>query len=345
MAYLEFKYVRIAGIAAGVPKNIQKNDDGVVHSDNYDAAAYVETTGVIERRIDETSTTSDLSLAATERLLADLGWERGSIDALLFVSQTADYFLPATACILQDKLGLSKECFAADISLGCSGWVYGLSMAASMVSAQNMKRVLLLAGDAKRRAPSNDPLFGFAGTATAIEFEEGNKGLQFHFGTDGSGYDAIIVPDGGSRNQITAKSLIAEKVDGNMLTPLNSRMKGMDVFAFGITTAPKSVKRLAEHFGFDYLGADYYVFHQANLKMNETIRKKLKLEQERVPYSMPYFGNTSSASIPITIVTQLKGKFEDKPTKFICCGFGVGLSWGTVAFETNNIVVSKLVEI
>lgn len=214
-----------------------------------------------------------------------------------------------------------------------------------MVSAQNMKRVLLLAGDAKRRAPSNDPLFGFAGTATAIEFEEGNKGLQFHFGTDGSGYDAIIVPDGGSRNQITAKSLIAEKVDGNMLTPLNSRMKGMDVFAFGITTAPKSVKRLAEHFGFDYLGADYYVFHQANLKMNETIRKKLKLEQERVPYSMPYFGNTSSASIPITIVTQLKGKFEDKPTKFICCGFGVGLSWGTVAFETNNIVVSKLVEI
>ena len=251
MAYLEFKNVRIAGIAAGVPKNIQKNDDGVVHSDNYDAAAYVETTGVIERRIDETSTTSDLSLAATERLLADLGWERGSIDALLFVSQTADYFLPATACILQDKLGLSKECFAADISLGCSGWVYGLSMAASMVSAQNMKRVLLLAGDAKRRAPSNDPLFGFAGTATAIEFEEGNKGLQFHFGTDGSGYDAIIVPDGGSRNQITAKSLIAEKVDGNMLTPLNSRMKGMDVFAFGITTAPKSVKRLAEHFGFD----------------------------------------------------------------------------------------------
>ena len=119
----------------------------------------------------------------------------------------------------------------------------------------------------------------------------------------------------------------------------------MDVFAFGITTAPKSVKKLAEHFGFDYLGADYYVFHQANLKMNETIRKKLKLEQERVPYSMPYFGNTSSASIPITIVTQLKGKFEDKPTRFICCGFGVGLSWGTVAFETNNIVVSKLVEI
>ena len=214
-----------------------------------------------------------------------------------------------------------------------------------MVSAQNMKRVLLLAGDAKRRALSNDPLFGFAGTATAIEFEEGNKGLQFHFGTDGSGYDAIIVPDGGSRNQITAKSLIPEKVDGNMLTPLNSRMKGMDVFAFGITTAPKSVKKLAEHFGFDYLGADYYVFHQANLKMNETIRKKLKLEQERVPYSMPYFGNTSSASIPITIVTQLKGKFEDKPTRFICCGFCVGLSWGTVAFETNNIVVSKLVEI
>ena len=124
MAYLEFKNVRIAGIAAGVPKNIQKNDDGVVHSDNYDAAAYVETTGVIERRIDETSTTSDLSLAATERLLADLGWERGSIDALLFVSQTADYFLPATACILQDTCrsrNVLRQIYPWDVRAGYMG--------------------------------------------------------------------------------------------------------------------------------------------------------------------------------------------------------------------------------
>ena len=126
---------------------------------------------------------------------------------------------------------------------------------------------------------------------------------------------------------------------------LQTRMKGMDVFSFGITTAPKSIKKLAEHFGFDYLDYDYYIFHQANLKMNNQIVKKLKIDPEKVPACMYNFGNTSSASIPLTIVSQLKGKVEEKPTKFICCGFGVGLSWGTVAFESDNIKVSELVEV
>ena len=119
----------------------------------------------------------------------------------------------------------------------------------------------------------------------------------------------------------------------------------MDVFTFGITTAPKSVKELAKHFGFDYKTADYFVFHQANMKMNKMITKQLKLPVEKVPTCMYHFGNTSSASIPLTIVTQLHGKIEDKPTKFICCGFGVGLSWGTIAFESESLVVSELVEI
>ena len=130
-----------------------------------------------------------------------------------------------------------------------------------------------------------------------------------------------------------------------MMNQLQTRMKGMDVFSFGITTAPKSVKKLGQHYGFDYLDYDYFVFHQANMKMNNMIAKKLKLDAEKVPSCMYEFGNTSSASIPLTIVAQLKGKFENKPTKFICCGFGVGLSWGTVAFETSNIVISDLLEV
>jgi 3-oxoacyl-[acyl-carrier-protein] synthase-3 len=122
-------------------------------------------------------------------------------------------------------------------------------------------------------------------------------------------------------------------------------MKGMDVFSFGITTAPKSVKGLAEHYGFDYQQADWFVFHQANMKMNNMIAKKLKLPKEKVPSSMYRFGNTNGASIPMTIVAELKDKVEDKTTKFVCCGFGVGLSWGTVAFETDHLIVSDLVEV
>ena len=349
MAFLGFQNVRIAGISAGVPRFIASNlhpleSDGV--SSDYSPEAFVEATGVLERHVSETLTTSDLCYEAAEKLIRDLHWNKEEIEAIVFVSQTADYVLPATACILQNRLGLSKECYAEDVALGCSGWVYGLSNLASLVTTGTIKKALLLAGDAKKRAKGSlDPLFGHAGTATAVEYIDGNTGFKFHFGTDGSGYDAIIMPDGGSRNQVSINSFKLEDIDGKKMHRMQTHMKGMDVFSFGITTAPKSVKKLAEHFGFNYLDADYFIFHQANMKMNNQIVKKLKLNPERVPSCMYRFGNTSSASIPLTIVTQLRGKFEERPTKFICCGFGVGLSWGTVAFESDQIIVSELVEV
>jgi 3-oxoacyl-[acyl-carrier-protein] synthase-3 len=344
MAFLEFKNVRIAGFSAGVPKKTINNLDLKNLSKDYDAAAFVETTGVKERRVDD-FTTSDLCIVAAEQLIKDLNWNKSEIEAIIFVSQTRDYLVPATSCIIQDKLGLSIECYAIDIELGCSGWVYGLSSVVSLMTLGGIKKALLMAGDAKRAVDDEDPLFGYAGTVTALEYNEGDKGFQFHFGTDGSGYDAILVPDGGSRNQMSSESFVKEEIEGRMYNRLQARMKGMDVFSFGISTAPKSVRKLADNFGFDYLDYDYFVFHQANMKMNNMISKKLKLDLKKVPSSMYKFGNTSSASIPITIVTELQGKFEDKPTKFICCGFGVGLSWGTVAFETKDIVISDLVEI
>jgi len=344
MAFLEVRNVTIRGISAGVPRKVIDNiKEFNNYSQEYDAAAFVESTGVKERRIDNL-TTSDLCVPAAEQLIKDLNWDKQDIDAVVFVSQTHDYLLPATACIIQERLGLSKECYAMDLSLGCSGWVYGLSVVSSLLQNGNFKKALLLAGEAKRRVQYDEPLFGYAGTATALEYEEGSEGFKFHFGTDGSGYDAIIIPDGGSRNQFTAKSLEMEDFNGRKINRLYSRMKGMDVFSFGISTVPKSVKQLSEHFGIDYHDADYYVLHQANLKMNNMIAKKLKLNAEKVPICMDYFGNTSSASIPLTMVTRLGEKGLGK-CKFVCCGFGVGLSWGTVAFSTNGLVLSKLVEV
>lgn len=343
--FFNFKNLKISGIAVGVPKNIVKSEDLNLSAD-YDAAAFIETTGIRERRYSNDFTTSDLCYAAAEKLIADLGWEKSDIDILIFVSQNADYILPATACILQDRLGLKKECYAEDIALGCSGWVYGLSTIAGLMSGGDAKKALLLAGDAKRRAEYElDTLMGFSGTATAIEYEVGAEGFKFHIGTDGSGYQSIIIPDGGARNMTTEKSFIKEDVNGNMINRLTPRMDGMDVFSFAITVPPKSIKMLAEKYGFDYHEADYFVFHQGNVIMLNKIIKKLKVDPEKMPLSLPYFGNTSSASIPITIATQLKGKIEHKHTKFIGCGFGVGLSWGTVAFETENIVISDLVEL
>lgn len=344
MAFLEVRNVSIKGISAGVPRRVIDNiKEFNNYSQDYDAKTFVESTGVKERRVDNL-TASDLCVPAAEKLIKDLDWEAQSVGAIVFVSQTHDYLLPATACILQERLGLSKECYAMDLSLGCSGWVYGLSVVSSLLQNGCIKRALLMCGEARRRVQYDEPLFGYAGTVTALEHDEGSERFMFHFGTDGSGYDAIIIPDGGSRNQFTARSLEFEDFNGRQINRLYSRMKGMDVFAFGISTVPKSVKLLSEHFGIDYHEADYYVLHQANLKMNNMITKKLKLENEKVPICMDYFGNTSSASIPLTFVTRLGDKVQGH-RKYVCCGFGVGLSWGTVAFSTNNLLLSKLVEV
>lgn len=343
MAYLSFNNVCIAGFSTGVPKQMLSNEDA--DPSQYSASSFISSTGVKHHRVSEKFTAGDLCYEAAERLIADLNWEKNEIEAIVFVSQHADYILPATACILQDRLGLSKECYTADLSLGCSGWVYGLSTVVSLLASGGIKKALLMSGDAKRRINYVDPLFGHAGAVTALEYKEGAPAIQFYFGTDGSGYDALIIPDGGARNQFTDKSFIPEDVDGHMLNRLQSRMRGMDVFAFGITWGPKSIKKLAEHFGFDYLDNDYFIFHQANLLMNEKIRTKLKIPEEKVPYCLQDFGNTASASIPLTIVSQLKGKVENRPTKWLGCGFGVGLSWASVRFETDHLVISDLVEV
>lgn len=349
MAFFHFKNVKVAGIAAGVPRRTVNNlmaDRRI--SPHYENVDFVATTGVVERRFDTKLTTSDLCFKAAKQLISDLGWEKSDIDAIIMVSQTLDFILPATACIMQDCLGLPKECYAEDIQLGCSGWVYGMSNIAALISSGGIKKALLCAGDARSqyiRPDKDDPLFGYAGTVTALEYEEGNSGIMGHFGTDGSGYDAIIKPQGGTRYPITQETFKEVEIDGKTYTGFTTRMKGMDVFSFGISTAPKSVKKLAERFGFNYLDADYFIFHQANKKMNDMIVKKLKLPLDKVQNCMPHFGNTSSASIPLTIVAELKDKAETGPRHFICCGFGVGLSWGTISFKTDNLKISSLVEV
>lgn len=344
MSFLKFNNSRIVGMSAGVPRHVEST---ISTTDKYAAEDYKETTGIEEKRVSNEFTTSDLCRGAAEALLDRLGWERGSVDCLIFVSQTPDYILPATSCVLHGKLGLKRSCMCLDIGLGCSGWVYGLSVALSLMEQGTIKRLLLLAGDARKQAAEeHDHLFGYAGSATAIEYDpKKSRPIYMDLGSDGTGYDAIIRPGGGTRNQFNAHSLDLEECeDGRKRHSIQTRMKGMDVFAFGITTVPKSIKQLANHFELDIADYDYFVFHQASKMMNETIRKKLKLSEEKVPTSLRKFGNTSSASIPLTIVTQLHDRMEAEKN-IIACGFGVGLSWGTVAFRTEDLVIAPLVEL
>lgn len=345
MAFFETNNVKIAGLSAGVPleKRYIKDEENI--SSDYDVSSYIESTGVEQRRYSDKLTISDLCVPAANQLLKDLGWQKETVDAIVLVTQTPDYLVPATSCIIQDQMGLSKECLAMDISLGCSGWVYGLGTLAGLLSNGNMKRALLMVGDAKQNYEGkSDILFGSAGTITALEYCEGES-FKFHCGTDGSGWDAIYVPDGGSRNPFNSKTLEYEGVDGKQLMRIQSRMKGMDVFSFAISTAPKSIKKLMEHFSIEKETIDYYVLHQANKLIIDSVIKKLKITEDVAPQCMRFFGNTSSASIPLTIVTQMDGIINGK-IHLICCGFGVGLSWGSVYVTIDeNTIISKLVEV
>ncbi len=345
MAAFRIDNVRIAGVSAGVPRDIIKT---VSTTNQYDDESFIASVGVREKRFSDNFTAADLCETAARQLLEDLGWDKKDVGVLVMVTQTPDYILPATACVLHGKLGLSKTCLALDINLGCSGWVYGLSTALSLMTCGKIKKALVLAGDARKQVPEeHDQLFGYAGTATALEYHENASPIFIDLGTDGTGYEAIIRPGGGARNPITPQSLeLVECEDGRKRHACQTRMKGMDVFAFGITTAPKSIKKVGAEAGCDLSDVDYFVMHQANIQMLETIRKKLKAQPEQVPYSLVHFGNTYSASIPLTLVTELKDKMHERPCNIVGCGFGVGLSWGSVLFKTDtHIVISDLHEL
>lgn len=351
MALFSIKNISVKGISACVPKTIEKIKDISFFSQD-EVVKFSSSTGIEERRIsDNMTTTSDLCLVAAEQLISDLSWNKEDIDYLIFVTQTPDYILPTTSCIIQNKLGLNEEVCAFDISLGCSGWIYGISTLSQLISASGLKRGLLLAGDTISKISSREdksvyPLFGDAGTATALEFDSAVSPLYFHLATNGDGYDTIIIPEGGCRYPYSKDSLIMKTEEDNIRRkPIDIALNGMDVFSFGITKAPQSVNKLLTYASYEKENINYYLFHQANLYMNEKIRKKIKIEQGKVPYSLKKFGNTSSATIPLTMVTQMQQQLQNEKLNIVACGFGVGLSWGSALIETNKIICSNLIEI
>jgi 3-oxoacyl-[acyl-carrier-protein] synthase-3 len=348
MAFLSIPGVEIKGIATCVPKEVKtvKNSAGLTEDEAFKLS---NSTGIYERRVAAAAiTTSDLCQAAAEKLIAALNWNKEDIDALVFVTQTPDYQLPATAPILQHKLGLGQQCLALDISLGCSGYIYGLSVIAALVSAGKIKKALLLVGDTISKIcsvtdKSTYPLFGDAGTATALGYNEHAPAIKFNLQSDGEGYKAIIVNDGGARSPYSSGSAVYNQAtfrNGAQLV-----LEGMDIFSFGISKGPEVVKNLLAEYGENMEDYDYFIFHQANKLLNEKIRKKLGLDKDKVPYSLAHFGNTSGATIPLTITTELKNILLTDKKKVVLCGFGVGLSWGAAMMELGPICMPDLIEI
>ena len=349
MAFLEIKNVKLVGIAACVPPRIEENIDLPIFIPG-EAEKVIEQTG-IERKhlVDEGVVLSDLCAKAGEKLLEQLGWEKDSVEALCLVSLSPDYPEPPTAYIIQHKLGLSENCYIVDINQGCPGWVLGLSSIGSVLSQGTMKRALLFTGDLpfSHNSPLDKevrPIFGDGCSVTALEYDTTAEPLQFHFGARGKEFDAIIREYGGTVHPITEESLKFVEYGTNIKRRgIDAIMKGMDVFIFGITQVPKSLTELCEHFNLNIHSMDKCLFHQANRYMIDKIRKKMKIDESKVPFSMKDYGNTASASIPLTLVTQCNKEYASKRMESIACAFGTGLSWCSVHFVTNKIACPEII--
>lgn len=346
MSFYSIRNVRISGVSGAVPINVERNVDLNVFTPE-EAQKFVQSTGVVSRHVSDVLLSSDLCTAAADRLLTDLAWGRDSVDGLVVVTQSPDYFRPSNATLIQNRLGLSTDCASYCISFGCSGWLYGLQSAAGLL-AMGARRVLLCCGEGIQAYNPLDksayPLFGSAGTCTALEYDETAHEMFFQLGTDGSGWKAICMPDGGYRNPCNEESRVLHEYDGgSRRTRMNTAMEGMDVFTFGISRPPKSIKGLCEKFSIDIGKIDYLLLHQANLFLNAKIAKKVGVPPEKCPHNIEEFGNSSSGTLPLLMATRLKDALQEGVKRHIGCAFGVGLSWGSVYFETNRPVVSDLV--
>jgi 3-oxoacyl-[acyl-carrier-protein] synthase-3 len=343
--------IRIAGISSAVPERTLGVADVAAQFGEEQAGKIVESVGVQTRHVVSNNTcTSDLCFAAAESVLKELAWEKNSIDALIFVTQTPDYVIPATSCALHGRLGLGKQCLAFDVNLGCSGYVYGLGLASRLVGAGNIRRALLLVGDTATRIVceqdrSAAPLFGDAGTATAIEFDADAPEMTFDLGTDGNGADQLIIPAGSFRQPHTDQTAIpTERENGNIRSDEHLFMNGAEVFMFTLAEVPGLVKRTMAGAGWTMDETDAVILHQANAFMLGHLRKRMKIPEEKLTLALSDYGNTSSASIPLAITHTWAEKQIKRPMKFVLGGFGVGWSWAGAAVTCDErMVLPKLI--
>jgi 3-oxoacyl-[acyl-carrier-protein] synthase-3 len=326
MAITSYPGPSVAGIVSCVPRQVFHNIDDATQFSKNEVRKVVAMAGVRERRIaGDQICSSDLCTAAAEKLLEIIGWEKESIDCLIMVTQTPDYFLPSTACVVHKRLELSDRCASFDVGLGCSGYPYGLWLATTMLSGNGINRVLLLHGETPSRFTDKSDrsvvlLFGDAGSATALERNKGQDTKEWFFSlhTDGAGYDKMIIEAGGFRDRF-----------GEDETKHFVRMDGAHVFNFTISRVPDLIHNTVAASGRSMDDIDYFVFHQSNKYIMRLIGKKVGLPEDKVPMILNSYGNTGGVSIPLTMTVSNLVRHSTRDLSLLLLGYGVGLSWAS----------------
>ncbi len=322
------KYATVGPIAVHLPERVETNEQLQIEFPNWDMDLIFSKTGIAQRHIaapDECA--SDLGVAAAQKLFQEHDVDPLSVDFLLLCTQTPDYPLPTTACLMQDRLGLRTSVGAIDFNLGCSGFVYGLSLADGLIRSGAVKRVLLITAEtySKYIHPSDRSLrtiFGDGAAATLIDSGEEETLSGFHFGTDGSGADTLLVAKGGARPE---KDAIKPRHRHRWASDLY--MDGPSLINFSVGAVPELVSTILADAQLQLDDIDVYLFHQATLKMLEQLRERIGLAADRMPIVLENYGNTVSATIPI-LIDQLRrdGRLRLN-SRNMMIGFGVGWSW------------------
>lgn len=354
MAFIKVEKCAIRGISGCVPSQVEENIDLPFYSSKEEAEQVIAATGIERRHVSPKDiTASDLCLKAAEKLIQELGWEKDTIDLLAFCTQTSDYLNHPNSFVVHEKLGLKESTMCLDFFHGCPGWVVSLSSVSQLVGGGNIKRAILLDGDTVSKVQNKNnreerPLFGDAGTATALEYDESASPIYFNIGTKSEDGVAIASLDGGYRNPFTIESLSRrlKAIEGTLpMEEVTSKMDSMDVFSFAITKVPKSIKKLCSEFSLDLAIVDNLVLHQANKLIIDNIAKRLKMPSDKVLLGLCNYGNTTSASIPMAMVSERAKVLSNKSQKNLVCGFGTGLAWGAAFFETIDIKCPDIIEL
>ena len=347
MAFFHFDSVRIAGVASAVPTKRVKVESFTERFGQDTVERFSKMTGVKEfRQTLEHQTASDLGFAAAEQLLRTKQVCRDEIGALIFIENSVDYRRPATACVLHKRLGLSKDCAAFDIGLGCSATVYGLQAAGSMMANSDISKALLITGESltKMVNPGDKSvamLFGDGGSAILLEKQKDSP-MDILLRTDGNGYNAIIAPAGGYRN-MDAPRQDAVWPDGNIRNLYNTYMNGTDVFSFTITEVPAAIRDFVEKTGVGIDEYDCFAFHQANQYISKQLAKKFKIPMEKMPLCLDRYGNTSAPAATMALCDRY-GEESGSEIKTMFCCFGVGLSWGVASAAINTEDILPIIE-
>lgn len=327
---------RISAIATHLPDTVLDNDALAADFPSWPAEKILDKTGIRERRIaDADETALDLGCAAAAKLLAGGAVRSEDVDFLLFCTQAPDHVLPTSACIMQERLGLPRHIGALDFNLGCSGYVYGLSLAAGLIASGAARRILLVTADTYSkyihpRDKSVRTLFGDGAAATLVEAAPGGTaGIgPFVFGTDGSGAESLIVRAGGFRYPNSADTAVeTEDRAGNIRSDDNLYMDGGAVMSFTLREVPRAFRQLLDKSGTTMDDYDYVVLHQANKFMLDALQKKLDLPNDKVPRRFEEIGNTVSSTIPFVLAGLMEDGKLDAGARIMVVGFGVGLSW------------------